>query len=45
MSLKNTLRSIFIAEGHDEPLGQLDQRDRASDPVFTDRGESKDSDR
>lgn len=38
MSLKNTLRNIFIADGHDEPLGQLDQRDRANDPVFTDDG-------
>lgn len=45
MSLKNTLRSIFIAEGHDEPLGQADQRDRANDPVFTDRAEAKESGR
>lgn len=27
MSLKDTIVSIFIAEGHDEPVGNLDRLD------------------
>jgi hypothetical protein len=42
MPLKNALLSILIADGHDEPRGWFDQRDRRSDPLFTDRDEAKD---